>query len=76
MDINSRTTRHGIINLVCPRFKCETERGKSFTVASIWFWNALPGKIKTIKSLVNFKKAMFQFFRDKYTDIDHFNIDI
>jgi hypothetical protein len=49
------------IHFVCPRFKRETEAGKSFTVASIRFWNALPDKIKTIKNLVNFKKAMFQF---------------
>lgn len=74
VDVNSRSTRRGNINLVCPRFKRETEGGKSFTVASIRFWNNLPDKIKTIQSLSNFKKAIMQYFRDKYLEVDHFNI--
>ena len=60
-DISSRTTRRGTINLVCPRYKRETEGGKSFTVASIRFWNALPDKIKSIKNLANFKNNVSVF---------------
>ena len=74
-DINERVTRHGLKNLVCPRLKRESKRGRSFTICSIRFWNSLPNGLKTVQGLSTFKKAIFQHFNDKYNDIDHFSID-
>ena len=74
-DINERVTRHGLKNLVCPRFKRESKGGRSFTICSIRFWNSLPNGLKTVQGLSTFKKAIFQHFNDKYNDIDHFSID-
>ena len=44
MDINSRTTRHGSINLVCPRFKRETEP----LISQYWYINDFIGTVQTI----------------------------
>ena len=74
-DINERVTRHGLKNLVCPRFKLESEGGRSFIISSTRFWNSLPNGLKTLQGLMTFKTAIFQQFNDKYKDIDHFSID-
>ena len=31
-DINERPSRHGLLNFVCPRFKRESEGGRSYTL--------------------------------------------
>ena len=34
-DIKERPSRHGLLNLICPRFKRESEGGRSFTVETL-----------------------------------------
>ena len=41
-DINERPSRHGLLNVVCPRFKRESEGGRSFTVSTTRLWNIIP----------------------------------
>ena len=71
-DINERSSRHGLLNLVCPRFKRESEGGRSFTVSTTRLWNMIPSNIRNKPSLVSFKKAMFDYFKDTYKHLDHF----
>ena len=70
-DINERPSRHGLLNLVCPRFKRESEGGRSFSVSTTRLWNRIPLYIRNKPSLVGFKKAIFDFFKDSYKDLDH-----
>ena len=59
-------------NSVCPRFKRESEGGRSFSVSTTRLWNRIPLYIRNKPSLVGFKKAIFYFFKDSYKDLDHF----
>ena len=65
-DINERPSRHGLLNLVCPRFKRESEGGRSFTVS------ATLCNIRGKQSLASVKKAMLDHFKDSYKHLDRF----
>ena len=71
-DINERPSRHGLLNLVCPRFKRESEGGRSFTVSTTRLWNMIPSNIRSKPSLASFKKTMFDHFKDSYKHLDRF----
>ena len=71
-DINERSSRHGLLNLVCPRCKRESEGGRSFTVSTTRLWNMIPSNIRNKPSLISFKKAMFDYFKDTHKHLDHF----
>ena len=51
-----------LYSLVCPRFKRESEGGRSFSVSTTRLWNRIPLYIRNKPSLVGFKKAIFLFF--------------
>ena len=71
-DISERPSRHGLLNLVCPRFKRESEGGRSFTVSTTRLWNKIPSNIRNKPSLASFKKTMFDHFKDSYKHLDRF----
>ncbi len=75
-DIPTRSLgRYSQRNLVCPRYNRVMEGGKSFQVSTSKLWNSLPPHIKTSdKSVENFKKELFNYFFNKYNDIDSFSI--
>ncbi len=75
-DIQTRSSgRYSQRNLVCPRYNRVMEGGKSFQVSTSKLWNSLPPHIKTSdKSVQNFKKELFNYFFNKYNDIDSFSI--
>ena len=73
-DINERSSRHGLLNLVCARLKRQSEGGRSFTVSTTRLWNMIPSNIRNKPSLVSFKKAMFDYFKDTHKHLDHFTI--
>ena len=74
VDVNGRSSRHGHLNLICPRFKRETEGGRSFSVSTSRLWNMLPTHIKNQSTLTSFKKSIFKHFMDSYKELDHFII--
>ena len=41
-SVYGRETRHDQFNFVCPKFRQNTEAGRSFSVSSIKLWNSLP----------------------------------
>ena len=73
-NVNGRSRRHGHLNLICPRFKRETEGGRSFSVSTSRLWNMLPTHIKNQSTLTSFKKSIFKHFMDSYKEMDHFII--
>ena len=74
VDVNRRTSRHGQLNLVCPRFKRETEGGRSFSVSTSRLWNMMPAHIKNQPNLASFKKSIFKHYMDSYKELDDFII--
>ena len=65
-DINERPSRHGLLNLVCPRFKRESEGGRSFTVSTTLC------NIRGKPRLASFKEAMLDHFKDSDKHLDRF----
>ena len=62
-DINDRNSRNSSLNLVCPRFKRETEGDvRTFSGRSARLWNAIPNSLKKIECVLSFKKALIDFF--------------
>ena len=62
-DINDRNSRNRSLNLVCPRFKRETEGDvRTFSGRSARLWNAIPNSLKKIECVLSFKKALIDFF--------------
>lgn len=64
VEVNGRSSRHGLLNLIYPRFPRETEGGRSFSVSTSRLWNMLPAHIKNQSSLIR--------FIDSYKELDHF----
>ena len=62
VDHGSRTNRHSNLNLICPRYKRETEGGKSFGVTGVKLWNSIPIDIRSNNSYYPFKKALRKYF--------------
>jgi len=60
-DINDRNNRNSPLNLVCPRFERETERGVLLVLEEQVFWNAVPNSLKKIECVHSFKKALIAF---------------
>ena len=50
VDYGNRSNRHSKLNLVCPRYKRETEGGKSFGVTGARRWNSIPVDIRSNNS--------------------------
>ena len=73
-DIHNRTTRNGHINLYCPRFKFESDGGKSFSVSITRLWNNAPSTIRSLPTLNSFKKSYRKLLSDSYDNITHFTI--
>ncbi len=55
-------TRHGSINLVCPKFQRTCDGGRTFTVSGIKLWNSLPADIRKTDNINNFKAKLRTFF--------------
>ena len=49
-DTHNRSTRFSNLNFNCPRYKNETEGGRTFTVRSIKEWNNLDRDLKELKN--------------------------
>jgi len=54
-------TKEGTVSVIlsCPKYKKETEGGRTFTVRSIKEWNTLPIDIKQSETTKTFKKKLF-----------------
>ena len=68
------TCRYGFLNLICPKYKRESEGGRTFQVSATRFWNSLPNEIKSSSSLEILKKSLYKYFLKYYDHIHHFTI--
>ena len=57
-DTHNRNTRFSNLNFNCPRYKNETEGGRTFTVRSIKEWNNLDKDLKELKNAKALKKRV------------------
>ena len=69
-----RQTRYGSLNLICPKYKRESEGARTFQVSATRFWNSLPNEIKCSSSFEILKKSLFKYFLESYKDVYHFTI--
>ena len=61
-EIHNRATRYSHINLICPKYKRETEGGRTFTIRTIKDWNCMDANIRKNGSLASFKHSVFKSF--------------
>ena len=52
-----RQNRYGSLNLICSKYKRESEGARTFQVSATRFWNSLPNEIKSSSSLEILKKS-------------------
>ena len=71
---HSRNTRYSSINAVCPKYKRESERGRSFAVSATRLWNSIPIEIRKLDSIACFKKNMFAKIFKEQQCLHHFTI--
>ena len=71
---HSRDTRYSSINAVCPKYRKETEGGRSFAVSATRLWNSIPIKIRKLDSIACFKKYMFAKIFKEQQCLHHFII--
>ena len=57
-DLNDRCSRNGSLNLVFPRFKQESEGGRTFALRAARLWNTIPNFLKKIECVHRFNKAL------------------
>ena len=73
-DINERNSKNGSLNLVCPRFKPESEGGRSLSVRAATLWNALPNSLKKSTNVYSFKKDLIDFYACSFKDIHRLTV--
>lgn len=71
-DIHKRSTRYNEINFICPKYKLETEAGRSFTVTSIKEWNSLPIDVRKLSTVKSFKSFLIKKALENQSQLDHF----
>lgn len=71
---HSRNTKYSSTNAVCPKYKRETEGGRSFAVSATRLWNSTPIEIRKLNSVACFKKNMFAKIFKEQQFLHHFII--
>ena len=64
----------GVNLAVCPKYKRETEGGRSFAVSATRLWNSTPIEIRKLNSVACFKKNMFAKIFKEQQFLHHFII--
>ena len=69
-----RNTRYANFNAICPKYKRETEGGRTFAVSASRLWNNVPLSTRKVDSVACFKQNMWsKIFRDQQF-LHHFHI--
>ena len=73
-ETHSRQTRYAKFNIACPRFKRNTEGGRTFTVTACREWNKLPLQMRKAETLKTFKNSLWnRIFKDQQS-LNHFSL--
>ena len=59
---NPGNSQNNSLNLVCPRFKSETEGGRTFSVWAAALLKTIPISLKKIECVHSFKEALIDFY--------------
>ena len=59
---NPGNSQNSSLNLVCPRFKRETEGARTFSVWAAGLWKKIPISFKKIECVHSFKKPLIDFY--------------
>ena len=71
---HSRKTRYANFNAICPKYKRETEGGRTFAVSASRLWNNVHLSTRKVNSVACFKHNMWsKVFRDQHF-LHHFHI--
>ena len=63
---HSRNTKYANFNVICPKYKRETEGGRTFAVSASRLWNNVPLSTGKVDSVACFKHNMWsKIFRDQ-----------
>lgn len=71
---NSRNTRYANFNAICPRYKRETEGGRTFLVTATRLWNNIPLNTRKADSLNCFKNILRSNILKDQQLLHHFNV--
>ena len=71
---NSRNTRYANFNAICPRYKRETEGGRTFLVTATRQWNNIPLNLRKVNSLNCFKNILQSNILKDQQHLHHFSI--
>jgi hypothetical protein len=64
LEQHCRNTRYAEVNFICPKYKRETEGGRTFSVTTIKLWNSrLPLNLR--------RHLNVRIFKNKYVEILH-----
>ena len=69
-SLNSRAARYSNLNFLCPKYKGETEGGRTFAVTTIKQWNQLPKTAREKESVALFNMKLL--LKESYKNIDNF----
>ena len=73
-EVHSRNTRYSSSNLLCPRYKRETEGGRTFAVISCRLWNSLPLTLRKLETVKLFKHKIWGYFFNEQLILNSFSI--
>ena len=73
-EVHSRNTRYSSSNLLCSRYKRETEGGRTFAVISCRLWNSLPLTLRKLETVKLFKHKMWGHFFNEQLILNSFSI--
>ena len=72
-NIHSWNTRYSNFNVLCPKYKRETDGGRTFSVSSTKLWNSLTLEDRKAHSLKSFKKNMWSKIFKEQKFLQHFS---
>ena len=71
---HSLNTTYSNSNIICPRYKRETDGGRTFAVTGAKLWNSLPLELRKNVSLKVFKNKMWNSIFEHQKLLNHFII--
>ena len=72
-NIHSRNTRYSNFNVICPKYKRETDGGRTFSVSSTKLSNSLTLEDRKAHSLKSFKKNLWSKIFKEQKFLQHFS---
>ena len=67
-----RNTRYAEVNFICPKYKRETEGGRTFSVTTIKLWNSLPLNLRRHLNVRIFKNKYVETLQAHQQSLSHF----